>query len=113
MRIFNLKRKHQKSEEEYRRDYAKCLDVIKTIKTEEHWVTASKYIDLFSKKWYHFYKNEIPDDLDVIVRTKQLRNLLYSAEITKTPETPETQEQGNCLELELEYCRWAHIFKTF
>ena len=101
MRIFNFKREHQKSEEEYRHDYAKCLDVIKTNKTEEHWVTASKYIGLFSKKWNHFYKNEIPADLDVIARTEQLRNLLYSAEITKTPET---QEQGNCLGLELEHC---------
>ena len=101
MRIFNPKREHQKLEEEYRHDYAKCLDVIKTIKTEEHWVTASKYIGLFSKKWYHFYKNEIPDDLDVIARTEQLRNLLNSVEITKTPEI---QEQGNCLELELGYC---------
>ena len=99
----NMKRldKNQKSEEEYRHDYAKCLDVIKTIKTEEHWITASKYIGLFSKKWNHFYKNEIPADLDVIARTEQLRNLLYSAEITKTPET---QEQGNCLGLELEHC---------
>ena len=76
MRIFNFKREPQKSEEEYRHDYTKCLDVIKSIKTEEHWVTASKYIGLFSKKWCHFYKNEIPTGLDVLERTEQLINLL-------------------------------------
>ena len=96
-----MKRLDKKSEEEYRHDYAKCLNVIKTIKTEAHWVTASKYIGLFSKKWYHFYKNKSYGPLDVIARTEQLRNLLNCMEITKTPET---QEQGNCLGLELEHC---------
>lgn len=104
MRIFNFKREPQKSEEEYRHDYTKCLDVIKSIKTEEHWVTASKYIGLFSKKWCHFYKNEIPTGLDVLERTEQLINLLNLLNCLKITKTPEIQEQGNCLEFELKHC---------